>query len=101
MKISALWQTVLLKWKSSHRIEKIFGKHVKELISNIFFFLSGKLRNKKTTNLESGQISRTRKKEDGWKFLIDCFTKQDVQTINNHMKKCLNMSLLGNCKLEQ
>ena len=32
---------------------------------------------------------------------MDCFTKQDVETINNHIKRCLNISLIGNCKLEQ
>lgn len=47
------------------------------------------------------EFPEQRKKGNGWKFIVDCFTKQDVQAINNHIKRCLNISLLGNCKLEQ
>lgn len=42
---------------------KYFGKHVKEFISKINIFLkNGTFKNKKTTNLENGRISRTEKK---------------------------------------
>ena len=45
-----------------------------------------------------GEFPKQRKKENGWKFFVDCFTKQDIQI--NRGKDVLH-TLSRKCKLKK